>query len=402
MAHPSDDIDFYARAVRARWKWVIAFALLGGLIGWAYTSIIPPVYIAKATLLVPTIESKATPLGAFSPLNMLRGLVASIELQNRVSKELGLPRKSVESMLDSKAELSKNQLELTATSQSKDAALRVLQSANKHLRDIASEAGLGTAGRQATILQRAIEEREKELDTATKKLAAYQRQSSIGVDPTNPASALYYKAQLQDAKSKLGAIESQLSVRRTQAREGNRNAELPTGLTANLPERDALLAAEFAYETARRQLGDSNPELADRKAELDSARRRFESEVSQRFLAAAEGLDSDIAGLEARKAMLQTQSDFWGRLSKNAPRQAVELMKLNYEVEAISSVLKGLRDSYDDALQGSSVESVNWTILSQPRLQATPINKNFGLNLFLGVMLGLFVGGAISIVKFGA
>ena len=381
---------------------MVALAILGGVLGWAYTTLVPAVYLAKATLLVPTIESKANPLGAFSPLNMLRGLVASIELQNRVSKEVGVPRRTVESMLDSKAELNKNQLELTSTSRSKDAAIRVLQSANKHLGDIASEAGLGTAGRQANILKRAIEEREKELDIAMDKLADYQRKANIGVDPTNPASALYYKAQLQDAQTKLGAVESELAVRRSQAQEGNRNPDLPSGLTANLPEREALLNAEFAYETARRQYGDANPELAQKKEELESARRRFENEVAQRFRAAAEGLDSEIAGLEARKAMLSTQRDFWQRLSQNAPLQAVELMKLNYEVEAISAVLKGLRDSYDDAIQGASVESVNWTVLSQPRLQANPINKNFGMNIFLGVMVGLFIGGAVSIVKFGA
>ena len=381
---------------------MVALAILGGVLGWAYTTLVPAVYLAKATLLVPTIESKANPLGAFSPLNMLRGLVASIELQNRVSKEVGVPRRTVESMLDSKAELNKNQLELTSTSRSKDAAIRVLQSANKHLGDIAREAGLGTAGRQANILKRAIEEREKELDIAMDKLADYQRKANIGVDPTNPASALYYKAQLQDAQTKLGAVESELAVRRSQAQEATGTPDCRGGLPGNLPDGDALLQADFSYEPARRQYGDANPELAQKKEELESARRRFENEVAQRFRAAAEGLDSEIAGLEARKAMLSTQRDFWQRLSQNAPLQAVELMKLNYEVEAISAVLKGLRDSYDDAIQGASVESVNWTVLSQPRLQANPINKNFGMNIFLGVMVGLFIGGAVSIVKFGA
>ena len=381
---------------------MVALGLLGGILGLAYTSLVPPLYIAKASLLVPTIESKANPIGAFSPINMLRGIVSSIELQNRVAKDLGVPRRTVEAMLDSKAELNRNQLEISATDRSSTTALQVVASASKHLRSIASQAGLGTAGRQAAILKRAIDEREQELTIATDRLTEAQRKANIGVDPTNPASALYYRTQLMDTETRLGAVNRELAVRRKQAQEAHQNPELPSSLTGNLPEREALLAAEFSYETARRQLGDSNPELARRKEELESARRAFELEVTQRFRAAAQGLDSEVAGLEARKAMLNTQRDFWKGLTQHAPAKALELMKLNFEVEAIQAVLSGLRQSFDEATLNSGVESVNWTILSEPRAEPEPINKNYGMNTFLGIMVGLFLGGAVSIVKHGA
>jgi uncharacterized protein involved in exopolysaccharide biosynthesis len=77
-------------------------------------------------------------------------------------------------------------------------------------------------------------------------------------------------------------------------------------------------------------------------------------------------------------------------------------MKLNFEVEAIQAVLSGLRQSFDEATLNSGVESVNWTILSEPRVEPEPINKNYGMNTFLGIMVGLFLGGAVSIVKHGA
>lgn len=381
---------------------MVALALFGGLVGLLTTLIIPPIYQAKATLLVPTIESKNNPLGAFSPINMLRGIVTSIELQNRVAKEVGIERRSVETMLDSRAELNQNQLEISAVSQSGDVALRVVASASKHLRDIASEAGLGSAGRQAAILKRKIDEREKELAGATDRLTEAQRKANIAVDPTNPASALYYNQQLRQAETAIGALDRELVVRRANAREGNRNPELPSSLTENLPEREALLNAEFEYETSRRQLGNSNPELARKREALVAARSAFEREVSARFRSASQGLDVEIAGLEARRAMLRTQRGFWQGLSRNAPTHALELMKLNFEVEEIQAVLKGLRDSYNESMMNASVESVNWTILSEPQLSPEPINKNFGLNIFLGVMVGLFLGGAISIVRYGA
>lgn len=400
-----DAIDDYARAVRSRWKWMIALGIAGGLLGLGYTAQVRPLFQARSTLLVPAIEAKpgmSSALGGFSPVNMLKGLVSSIELQRRVAADLNIPRLRVEEKLVAKAELNQNQLVLSAIDASPKLALDLVTSANKHLHLLASEAGLGSANRQAVILKRAIENREEELEIASNKLAEFEKTAQTSIDPTNPASALYYKSELQDIEIEMGSLDRELTVRRNQAKAAGRNPELPSGLAGAIDERATLLQAEFEFETARRQLGNENPELKKKKEALDEARRNFEREVASRLRASQQGLDTEIATLEARRVMLAVQRDFWTRLAKSAPKDAIKLMRLNFEVEAIQTVLKGLRAKYDEAALNSEVDAVRWSVLSEPRVEPEPVNKNYGMNAFLGIMVGLFLGGAVSIAKFGA
>ncbi len=400
-----DTIDDFARAVGGRWKWMLALGLLGAAIACGLTYAAKPVYQAKATLLLPNLESQTgvpAGLSGYSPVNVLRGLATSLEVQRRVASETRIPRLQIESSLSAKAELNQNQLEISATDDDPKRALSIVQSATKHLQAVASEAGLGSANRQAVILKRAIEEREDELEAANQKLAEHQRTAKTGSDPANPASALYYRQQLQLVEDSLGSVAAELNTRRKQAAASGRNPKLPSDLSGAISERTALLEAEFAYETARRQLGPDSPELQSKKRDLDEARKNFEKEVANRFRASQEGLDSQIANLEARREMLSVQRDFWNRLAGMAPKEAMQLMRLTFEVESIQTVLTGLRTRYDEAVLNSGVDSIRWSELSPPRALDEPINKNYGLNAFLGLMIGFFVGGAISIARFGS
>lgn len=402
QTHPVDD---YVVAVRRRWRSMLGWAVGGVAAGLGITAAMTPVYQAQATLLVPPTETQssvAAQLGAgTSPVSLMRGIVSSIELQNRVSADTGVPRLQLQEKLTAKAELNRNQLEISMAGPDREQALRVVQSATRRLEELAREQGLGAASRQEAALRKAIQEREKELAAANKALEEFQRGASTATDPTNPASALLYRRQLAATETDIGALDRELAAKRRQARAAGRNPMLPSDLSGALDERSTLLEAELAYETARRQLGDANPQLVRKREDLDEARRNFQREVASRLRATQQGLDAELASLEARRLMLTVQRDLWKQLAEKAPAEAVRSLRLNFEVEALEAVIRALRERADEAAVQSEVDAIRWTILSPPRLLPEPVNKNFGLNAFLGLMVGAFLGGAVSIVRHG-
>ncbi len=374
---------------------------LGAAVG--YTALIQPVYMAKTTLVIPNSEARtpgAMPITP-NPLGVIRGVVQSIEMQRRVSNETGIRRLLIAEKLGAKADLPRNQIEIFMADTSKEQALAVVTSASKHLKALANETGLGTADRQAVVLKQAITDRQAELDTAVAKLTEFQEGAATAVNPGDPSLVSSYKAQLLSVETSMGALSREIDLRRRQAREAGRNPNLPSGLSGTLTQRQALLEAEFNYETNKKRLGEDNPQLVRQKEQLDSARRAFQAEVANRLRATQEGLDGDIATLEAERQVLAVQRDFWKALADRAPEEAVQFLRLQFEVDALAAVVQNLQARYEESLIKAEVDAVRWSELSPPRVQPEPVNKNFGLNAFLGLMVGAMVGGAFAILKDG-
>lgn len=391
MSPREESVDDLALALRRRWKTVIGFGALGCALSLGYTFAIPALYRAESILLLPT--SPSTNLaGGPTQVNILRGLAISRSMLEHVATDVGSTPERVEDKLDVKADGPKSQLILAAQSSSKQESLAIVSSLSKWIRPISSSASLTPAGRRASELKSALDDRKAELTTAEANLADFSSKSSTQTNPEDPTSIVEYRRQLREVELAQGELEIKLREAKGRANATGQNPNLPSDMVATLEPRKKLLDAQVEFEIANRKFGEDSPERLKAKAAFESAQSAFRSEVRSQILGAKEGLSEEIASMEAERMMLGIQADFWKNLTQKAPEEAIKLMRLAFEVESLSLAVKLLERKYSLAVQDSEVEGIRWSVLQPPLALPDAVNKDFGLNGALGLGLGLFVG----------
>lgn len=402
MASPTTEpVDFYLEAARRHAKLSVFGALLGVVLGLAWTYLQPPLYRAETTFLVASVDASidnASPFGP-QPVQILRGIASSLELQDRVAKELQITPRYVSERLQVNADAQRNQLTLFAETKSKAESIRLLQSVERTLPGLAREVGLGPAGREVGMLEAAVAEREKLLQQAQGRLAEAQRESPAAVDPNDPATALLYARNLRDLETRAQSLEIQIREKRRVLSAAGRDARLPSALTQDIPLRQELLNAEFEFANLSSRFTPENEEYRRAQEALNALRERYESEVTKRLAAAEQGLDVQLGQLLAERDALQVQMETWKGLAQRAPDDAIKILRLAFEVQAQEAILRELREQLEIVQVQAQVDGIRWSVLTPTTAMPEPTNKNYLLNGLVGGLLGLFLMGAIGLAR---
>lgn len=393
----------YFKTLRSLWLTIAALAVTGVLIALAFTRFIAPVYQAEVSILVEVPEG--TSLGAIpfisnnGPVQMMRGVVESQRMRESVANAAHVPYRTVEECLSAKGDPAESQLTITVNHPDSKLAVEMLKAAVTELRDINAQIGLNLANRQETNLYQAIRLREQQRDEINKRIIAFQNSSQTLSDPTKPSSVTQYFSIVRSLEYELGTVNKMIEARLKASEKYASSKALPLDdpRLTNL-ERE-LFQAQADFESKRRQLTKSNVELQQLQNHLRELQKQYESLVAGAIRGLQQGASVDLAALQAKQVVLQWQLRYWRERSQHAPAELVKAMDLYGELEQTTSVLEALRAKQSDAQTSQVVERFQWTQLGQPELQPEPINKDYLRNGFAGLLIGLFIGGALAIFQ---
>ncbi len=399
VGDPHDEVDLneFAQTLRRNAGrlalWVI------GLMGLAYlfTAISKPIYEARATLLLPLTERTANPFDFIpkadaNPLGVLQGVLLSETAIREIAKGAELLPGELRKKLEVEQDAPRSQLVIRARGVDSEQTLKIVRQSVQSLARLDRDLGFSLASRQAEILREALDKGKEDVRGAEDRLLAYQRKSRTAPDPEDPFGVSGYLRKLQELQLELGSVEKELQALRQSAVDRGPNVEVPTGLPQLDVWREKLSEKEFDLRLAETKLQPSAPELVRLREEVSAAREQLEEEVRRSILAVEKNIDVEVAGLEARRVVLQWQVEEARKLAERAPGEAVEFQRLLREVNSAAEVLHKLTADYEDTRLTAEIDKIKWTLLEEPFLLEEPVNRRFIFNMALGGMLGFVLG----------
>jgi uncharacterized protein involved in exopolysaccharide biosynthesis len=384
------DIDRLARVTR-RYIWLILIFVVFGAGGAAlYTYLIPPMYRATATLLLPEEEQTTALLLAQRQAStglVLKGVLQSHSAMKTIAEANGMKVREVKRIIDVRVFDENNQLVISADLEKRERAMALVQSSIDVLEDLRAELGFSRAAQQAIYLEETLVRKRKELREAEDALLAFQRQMR-----TAPGSAEELVKEFKRTLFLVQQADQELRVARANAKNvASKSAALPTGLPVTEKWRNQLLDAEMALRKLELTRGPDAPEVVRARRETEITRQQLQSEVSKYIQTIQEDVDAEIANLVAKKAVLEWQADYTKSLAEIAPKEAIELQSYQREVQTAAQVVNELTQQFEKARVESETGRVRWSVLDPPYIEGI-VNKSYLRNSFLGAVLGFALG----------
>lgn len=390
-------------AIFRGWFKIGLASIVGAGLAVGYTYVIKPVHGASTVLLMPIQEATAfNPLAAFAgvtdPIEILKGIVESRAAREYVAKRTNLSKREIEEMVSVTPRKAQNQMAITTESENRDLALKVTKYSLEALSTLSATTNISLAQRQADLTEKAVDEKQKELQQAEDELIAFQKGTVTVPDPLTPFTGSAYMQRFRDVSMELKKVEQQLSVARKEAaRRAEPAAEIPSGLPESERWRTRLVELEYQLRLAENQYGPQAPQVVKLKKDIDVTREQLQQAVQDYMASIRANIDPGIAQLEAQRLLLQWQKDYLDRMADAAPDEAVKFQRLLREVTSRTEVLKLVRARYENAKLDAEVDRVRWSVLVAPYLEEQPVNKkyvrNAAIGWFLAVLLSTFVIG---------
>lgn len=340
-------------ALRRRWKTLTAITLIVLLAVLAAVMLITPKYVATARLRVEPTQSALVgqvPTGSNMPDQSI------VETEASVMRSHDLAVQVVRKMnLDQDIEFTKNLPPLTADASRAERGARINDVADfvadqvsvsrekatyvidlsfesidpvkaARLANAYAEAYIesnlsrraGTASRQATMLQRRLQELARTAQNADAQLAQYRASAGIvgeGAVSVTDQQISPLAGQVATAESEAAAARSKLAVAQRQAASGGStavSAVLGSNVISNLRGQRAALVSQFSEISTR--YGPRHPETLRIKEQLQAIDQQIQDEATR----VIGGLQSDASAATARAASLR------GELQRLKGTQAVE------------------------------------------------------------------------------
>ncbi|MEI7576163.1 MAG: hypothetical protein WCK51_04660 [Armatimonadota bacterium] len=333
---------------------------------------------------------------AGSPMMVLKGTMESHTLLSKVASSTGVSEISLEKNLQVKPIAKEMRVELSYKNPDKDLGLRVLNSVLIVLNLQTQRLSESFGTQQAAGLKALIDQRVKELNDATTRLAEFQKSFKSGLDPVKARQSVFaLRRKYELAKSQLDVYTKQQAQRLANPELGDWNP----GLQKLRLEKEK---AENELKLALVKYGDENPEVLALRQRLRIAQQAFSDEVSRIKQSEQKNLVTQSALLRGSIVSLEQDLKLAEQNEQLSADEALNLAKLKAEVETVTLVLKGLRASYEQARITGAGTAGTWAVLDAPYVLPEPtmsekILKYGGLALF--GYLGLIV--LFQVFRFG-
>lgn len=385
----ADEIDLreYLRTLR-KWRWVIALvtAVAVATSGVLSFFVLPPVYEAKATIMVMNAlspQQRANPTDAVGlqgvvdylsrlpqlTLNTYVSQLTSENMLKRTAEAMKLdpavyPHRSLAGMVKAKAIKDTNLIEVTVSDTDPALAASLAKGLTREFLKYVSETNQNQLGRSVQFLEEQIQGVERDLAAAQKKLAEFESQPR-GVD---------FLAQ------QIGTRGDDLNRYETQARQAQVDITL---LAAGLASAEEALTRTPRELAVSAPAGGSGSELNPAWTALVQLAESKRVELAQKR-AEASALDEAIAALE--KDLNDLQAELTARRAERDRLQA-EVGRMTQTRDLLAQKITETRIARSVDLGQMNIEVVS------PALQpAKPVKPKKALNLAAALVLGLMGG----------
>lgn len=400
---PSDEIDLAAhlRYVASGWRTWLPLTVVGAIVGLAYTMFAPPVWGARAALLMARSQGSAMGLripvamGEGDPLVRLRGVLESRQATERIVAATGVTRRKLDDNLSIATDKQRDQIKLAFADRNRDLALSVVTEAVDVLNDLDSTLGLSIGRKKAQVIERNVADVRRRIASAERELEDFQRAHKVAGGATKEQdAAMSLFAMLAGAKIEETSLTRQIEAfRKALQQRAGMSDQVPTGLPIDEHVRGKLIEAELELQAAKSTLGPRSPELRALEAKVDAARSQMRTEAEKYLRAAKMDFDSDLAALLAKREAVRAQIVALERLTDELPEQLTRVGQLARELMELAAVLKELEVQGIQAKLSAELDTIAWSVLDAPYIVPVPLNKRPVRNAALGAVIGLFIGG---------
>ena len=389
--------------IKNGFRLILGVTIFAAILAAAITIIRPAVYEARTTLLVTPPASQAQSEGGgrlaaallqqSSPLRVLEGVMTSRTAQTRVWKSLDVTEDDLK--IISSTDPTTNQFVIITRAGTPDLALKGSETSIAVLANLRRELDVSRAGLQAAELKKALDAKLIDLKTLEDKALAYQMGAKTAVDPTDPGTVVAYKKQAQELKAELSGVEKELAKLGSAASAAQRTMN---SYAANVPGfetlRQNVAETELELKAVEQKYQGDATKLREARARAKSAKDSLNAELTKYLTSVRSGLNPSVATLEARRAGLIVQIETLDQLALYAPGEALELLRLQRDLETLNEVYARLKVGYESALVEEKVANTWWSILDAPYLMPKAINKSLGMS----ILLASFAAAALTVL----
>jgi uncharacterized protein involved in exopolysaccharide biosynthesis len=207
-----------------------------------------------------------------------------------------------------------------------------------------------------------------------------------------------YLKNRADLQEDLEANRRRVESRRQAAnRVGKAATEgLPTGLERESKLREDLVAAAVALDQARAKYQPGSAQLRDAEERYSATKRNIAGEVQKYVSSVQQGADAEMAELLGEQAVLKWEFERADQLARLAPREAAEYGRLIEQLVLEKKSRDELKAQVGQEEIRVKVEAKIWQVLDEPFVEDEPVNKKFGMNGGLGLILGGLIGSVVA------
>lgn len=404
MTTPTLNLGPYLLTLYKRRGRILLSGFVVSALALGVNMVIPPKYGASTVILFPTSTGTPTTMIRLSamvdPLDIFEGVVNSRVVEQKIADRFKIPRKQAGKSIESLINKPGQQVKITVTADSEKRALEMNRYLVQVLRDVARSGSSDVSAQRAKFLEKELSSRKTQLDQAEQRLVTYQVTASIAPDSSDPIASAYYLRQIQEVKMELRTVEQELESSKDLARQ---QATSVIGLDSVSPAVGAtnreLMLAEAELAKAQVTDGPESPRVVRLKNERQIAQQAMAEAVQKYISAINSSLPPEIARLEARRQVLQSQARHFDELIKVAPQQQLKILAMGREITTLAAATRILQEQYELARVGAAVGDLPWSVLVEPYVEDTPVNKSPVKNAILGFIVGVMLLSIWEIMK---
>ena len=405
----SGSVSFFRRWRRL----ILAFLVLGIVLGLAVSAYIDRVYTARAEVMLTNEVDDATRAGGTQAgraaisnelVDTQVALISSREMAERVAKALqmdtGLQPQERRNLLDT---LQRNveakrtgdsyAIEITFDAPEPDRAALVVNEFARQFTDWELRSNKEVNAKSREMVKGRLAELRNQAQADMQALQSYRIQNNLlstsGASLTEQEIS-NYNQEVSRARAEAAEADARLSTALAQLRSGSSGDDVGEALgspvISSLRSREAELASEVARLSSR--YGSNYPQLVGAKNQLSEVRSQIQSEIGR-----------VISNLRAQRAVsAQRLGSLSGSLanarSKLAQNNAamVGLSDLERASNASREIYETYLNSYKQLLAAEGTERNHARILTLAEVPLLPSSPNIPLNLVLAAVIGLGCG----------
>ncbi len=402
------DLGRVVRRLRRRWPVVVGLALGGAVIAGVITMVLPPVYAAKATLIFPAGSSGGGALGlqglglqnvvGQQNMELVEGIISSRAVEDEIVNATSLKREDVRENLQILQIPGRRQVVISYTSPSKETGKSVVEEVLSHLSRVEQSIGVNTSEKRLNGYRDAYDEKAATVLELEEKILRFQKTAKTVPTSEDEFTGMTYLKARSDLQTELATVNKSIDAKVSAAKRLGQGAAsgLPTGLERESKWRDALLEASVAVDEARAKYQTGTPQLKAAEEKLESTRKNLIGEIGKYVTSVQDGADAEMSSLFAQKLVVGWQLSRAEELARIAPLEAAEYRRLIDKLRVEAKSRDEMKVQTDTETLRNKVEAKIWQVLDDPYIDDEPVNKKFGMNIALGLIVGGLLGAIVS------
>lgn len=387
--------------VARRWPLALGMALAGATLGLGITAALTPEYEAKATLIFPNVtpsfglQSLGLQNAAGSEnMELVEGIITSREVEDGLVQSTGLKRRDLRENLRVSQIPGRRLVTISYVSPDKSQGLKVVTESLNRLNHVQESIGVNTSKKRLTGYREAYDEKVRTVREIERQIEEFQRRAATVPTSEDGFTGSDYLKQQQEALLKLQVATRKVEAKRAAAQRVGAAAVggLPTGLERETKWRDELLKASIELDQMRAKYQPGTAQVKEAEEKLATTKSNLTKEIAQYVKSVESGADLETAELMADQVVAKWEYARAQELARVAPQEAAEYRGLIGRLQQESKARDELKTEADAEAVRNKVEAKIWQVLDEPYVEEEAVNKKFGMNAGLGLVLGGLLG----------